>query len=171
MDYIVTKDGKKSLLEATHKNYIVPKGEEHLVHYTAERVLFDSIKGVRVSHPDLIKTEVKLFDSIVKRQLELEGKTINILHHPLGKYIEYTPVLGKEDIIAQKDAEIAERDAVIASLADKDDEIAALKAELAALKAKGEEKSTPAPKVAEKAPKEATKPTNKGGRPAKTEKK
>lgn len=103
------------LLSIHRENYCVPKGEEQVVHYKAEKVLFDPKDGTRrLSHPDLIKTNVKMFDD-VKRNLELQGYVIEILHHPLGKY---TNVVVPADPMAE--------------LAAKDDEIARLRAELAA---------------------------------------
>lgn len=96
----------------TRETYKVPKGEEHLVHYLAERVYFDGRTGERESHPDLLKTEVRLFDTIVKKNLELQGYEITILHHPLGKYPEVaeieTPMEEKEREISEKDVQIEE---------------------------------------------------------------
>lgn len=107
------------LLSIHRENYIVPKGEERIVHYKAEKVLYDPNDGVtRLSHPDLIKTNVKMFDD-VKRNLELQGYTIEILHHPEGKYTNV--------VIKDSRAELAEAKAEIAA---KDDEIARLRAEL-----------------------------------------
>lgn len=105
------------LLSIHRENYKVPKGEEHIVHYKAEKVLYDNNGMVRVSHPDLIKTNVKMFDD-VKRNLELQGYTIEILHHPQNKYTNV--------ILADKN------EALAAELAAKDDEIARLRAELEA---------------------------------------
>ena len=105
------------LLSIHRENYKVPKGEEHIVHYKAEKVLYDNNGMVRVSHPDLIKTNVKMFDD-VKRNLELQGYTIEILHHPQNKYTNV--------ILADKN------EAFAAELAAKDDEIASLRAELEA---------------------------------------
>ncbi len=114
------------LLSIHRENYLVPKGEEHIVHYKAERVLFDPKDGnVRLSHPDLLKTNVKMFDD-VKRNLELQGYTIEILHHPQGKYTNV--------VIKDTGAELA---SAKAELAAKDDEIARLRAELEAQMGKG----------------------------------
>lgn len=107
------------LLSIHRENYQVPKGEEHIVHYKAEKVLYDNNGMVRVSHPDLIKTNVKMFDD-VKRNLELQGYTIEILHHPQNKYTNV--------ILADKN------EAFAAELAEKDNEIARLRAELEATK-------------------------------------
>ena len=123
------------LLSIHRENYLVPKGEERIVHYKAEKVLYDPNDGVtRLSHPDLLKTNVKMFDD-VKRNLELQGYTIEILHHPEGKYTNV--------VIKDSRAELAEAKA---ELAAKDDEIARLKAELAA---KGAAKKEVAPEKEE----------------------
>lgn len=113
------------LLSIHRENYAVPKGEEQIVHYKAERVLFDPKDGnVRLSHPDLLKTNVKMFDD-VKRNLELQGYTIEILYHPQGKYTNV--------VIKDTSAELA---SAKAELAAKDDEIARLRAKLEAQEAK-----------------------------------
>lgn len=67
----------------TRETYRVPEGEEKVVHYLAEREMFE--KGEKVSHPEIIKTGLKQFD-MVKKSLELQGYKIRILYHPLGKY-------------------------------------------------------------------------------------
>lgn len=112
------------LLSISRSNYKVPKGEEQEVHYKAERVLYDSRDGVtRLSHPDLLKTNVRMFDE-VKRNLELQGYTIEILYHPQGKYTNVT-------IPKDAKAELAEKEAQMRA---KDEEIARLKAQLEATK-------------------------------------
>ena len=148
------------LLSIHRENYRVPKGEEHIVHYKAERVLFDPKDGnVRLSHPDLLKTNVKMFDD-VKRNLELQGYTIEILYHPQGKYTN----------VVIKDAG-AELESAKAEIAEKEAEIARLTAELAAKKEaapkKEEAKVETAPEN-EEAPAEAPKPKT-GGKSKKAE--
>ena len=118
------------LSKISRETYIVPKGEEQSVHYKAERVLYSG--GVRVSRPSVIKTDVKAFDNI-KRNLELQGYTIEILYHPLGKYTT-TRIPGDAA------EEIAERDAAIAK---KDKEIAELEAKIKALEANASEAKMP----------------------------
>lgn len=118
------------LLSISRENYQVPKGEEQQVHYKAERLAHDPVTLERTSHPDLIKTNVKQFDE-VKRNLELQGYTIEILHHPLGKY---TDVRLPKDVKAQ--------------LREKDDEIAALRAQLNAMKADATAKEEAKPETA-----------------------
>lgn len=135
---IETKEGMKSLLEVTKNDYIVPKGEELLVHYTAEKVLIDSKTGKRLSHPDLIKTDVKMFETIIKRNLELQDYSVNILFHPEGKYVEFTPVMD-----AGTENEILRR------------KLAELQSKVDAMKSPKEEEG------------EAESPKNKGGRPKK----
>lgn len=124
MNKIETKEGRKSLLEVTHDIFIVPKGQEHLVHYTAEIVHRDPKTGRRTSEPQLRRCSLRLFDTIVKRNLELQGWVLNILHHPLGKYIAYEPEI-------DKDAKIAELEAKLAGAKDAQAKVAELEAELA----------------------------------------
>lgn len=108
------------LLSLNRENYEVPKGEEQLVHYKIEKVVFLADGRTRISHPDLIKTPDRMFDD-VKRNLELQGYTIEILFHPQGKYTNVT--LPKD---------------TAAELAEKDAEIEKLKAELAKAQSKAE---------------------------------
>lgn len=116
------------LISISRENYNVPKGEEQLVHYKIEKVRFSNDGRVRISHPDLIKTSDKMFD-MVKRNLELQGYTLEILYHPEGKYT---------DVRIPKDT--------ASELIEKEDEIARLKAELAALKEQKEVKEDEEPK-------------------------
>ena len=67
----------------TRATYQLPKGEEGYVHYTIERVTYNPHNGQKISRQEVIKTTPKMFDS-VKRNLELQGYTINILFHPEG---------------------------------------------------------------------------------------
>lgn len=143
------------LLSISRENYLVPKGEEQIVHYKAEKILFDPKDGrTRLSHPDLLKTGVKMFDD-VKRNLEMQGYTIEILYHPLGKYT---------NVVIPKDAgaELAEAQA---ELAAKDEEIARLRAELASRKEEAKEEIFPE-NDGEKA---ETPSAKKGGRAKKSE--
>lgn len=92
--------------------YVVPKGQERIVHYTAEKPMFKN--GVRVSTPQLIKSGLKTFE-LVKRDLELQGYTINILFHPEGKYNqEPVEVENLNQVVAEKDEEIARLKALLA---------------------------------------------------------
>ena len=96
----------------TRETYKVPKGEEHLVHYLAERKLFNQRTGESESHPDLIKSNLKLFDTVMKKNLELQGYKITILHHPKGIYPveeeQETPMEAKERELEERDQRIAE---------------------------------------------------------------
>lgn len=130
------------LLLTSRANYKVPKGEEQVVHYKAERVMFDPHDGTtRISHPDLLKTNVRMFDD-VKRNLELQGYTVEILYHPEGKYSDVVIPKGAKQQLAEKDAE----------LRAKEDEIARLKAQIEAqnkanASEKEGEKEESAPKI------------------------
>lgn len=84
------KKGQNQSLSETNKgNYIVPKGEEQLVHYLVERVRYEG--QVRVSKPTLVKTPVSMFD-MVMRNLELQGNRVEIVWHPQGKYNNPEPL-------------------------------------------------------------------------------
>lgn len=96
----------------TRANYQVPKGQERVVHYTIERVAYNN-NGAKVSKPQLVKTGVKLFEQI-KRDLELQGNTINILYHPEGRYNPEPEVSANlKEVVAEKDAEIARLKAML----------------------------------------------------------
>lgn len=133
MRFVETTKGKKSLLEVTHDIYVVPKGKERFVHYTVEKIRFDNASGERLSHPELVKTGVKMFDTFVKRNLEMNGYTINILHHPLGKYIAYDPRVSNR--VAVEQLEKANEEAHNA-LAEKEAKIAELEARIKAMEMK-----------------------------------
>lgn len=106
------------LLSLNRENYEVPKGEEQLVHYKIEKVLFSADGRTRLSHPDLIKTTDKMFDE-VKRNLELQGYTVEILYHPQGKYTNVVLPKDTATEIAEKDAEIAKLKAELAKAQSK----------------------------------------------------
>lgn len=153
------------LLSIHRENYQVPKGEEHVVHYKAEKVLFDSKDGnKRLSHPDLIKTNVKMFDE-VKRHLELQGYVIEILYHPMGKYSNVV-------VPADPSAELA---GARAELAEKEAENARLRAELEAQKKAAKEVAPKKEEANDEIPAEnegektETPSVKKGGRPKKSE--
>lgn len=123
---------EQSALLVHRENYIVPKGEEHAVHYKIAKLTSD---GSFIEPARIVKSRVKQFDTIEKRGLELGGYTIEILFHPLGTYtnvrIEDKNVVLKrqEDEIAALKAQLAER-----TESDKDAEIASLKAQIEELK-------------------------------------
>ncbi len=106
------------LLSLNRENYEVPKGEEQLVHYKIEKVLFSADGRTRLSHPDLIKTTDKMFDD-VKRNLELQGYTVEILFHPQGKYTNVTLPKDVSVELAEKDAEIERLKAKLAKVETK----------------------------------------------------
>lgn len=103
------------------------------MHYKIERVLFSNDGRMRLSHPNLIKTSVKMFDD-VKRNLELQGYTVEILFHPEKKYT---------DVRIPKDAAM--------EIAEKDMEIERLKAEIAKLNSKVKEVNEPKKEEAKEA--------------------
>ena len=131
---------EQSALLVHRENYIVPKGEEHAVHYKIAKL---TENGAFIEPPRIVKSRVKMFETITKRGLELNGYTVEILYHPNGTYSNVR-IEDKNTLIKKQDAEIAELKAKLAeqTSTDKDAEIAALKAEIEALKKKAEK---PAP--------------------------
>lgn len=126
----------QSALLVHRENYIVPKGEEHAVHYKIAKL---TENGEFIEQPRIVKSRVKLFESVTKRGLELNGYTVEILFHPNGTYSNVR-IEDKNVLIKKQDAEIAELKAKLAeqTSTDKDAEIAALKAEIEAMKKNAE---------------------------------
>lgn len=131
---------EQSALLVHRENYIVPKGEEHAVHYKIAKL---TENGAFIEPPRIVKSRVKMFETITKRGLELNGYTVEILYHPNGTYSNVR-IEDKNILIKKQDAEIAELKAKLEeqTSTDKDAEIAALKAEIEAMKKKAEK---PAP--------------------------
>lgn len=127
---------EQSALLVHRENYIVPKGEEHAVHYKIAKL---TENGEFIEQPRIVKSRVKLFESVTKRGLELNGYTVEILYHPNGTYSNVR-IEDKNVLIKKQDAEIAELKAKLAeqTSTDKDAEIAALKAEIEAMKKKAD---------------------------------
>lgn len=127
---------EQSALLVHRENYIVPKGEEHAVHYKIAKL---TENGEFIEQPRIVKSRVKLFESVTKRGLELNGYTVEILFHPNGTYSNVR-IEDKNVLIKKQDAEIAELKAKLAEQTgtDKDAEIAALKAEIEAMKKNAE---------------------------------
>lgn len=105
---------RKESIKSLRETYVVPKGEEQDVHYAIERVSYSSFSGERLSHYDIIKTNPNLFDD-VKRNLELQGYTLVILHHPQGKYNE--PIIEEESLEDKLEEQQAEIERLKAELA------------------------------------------------------
>lgn len=131
---------EQSALLVHRENYIVPKGEEHAVHYKIAKL---TENGAFIEPPRIVKSRVKMFETITKRGLELNGYTVEILYHPNGTYSNVR-IEDKNILIKKQDEEIAELKAKLEeqTSTDKDAEIAALKAEIEAMKKKAEK---PAP--------------------------
>ena len=127
---------EQSALLVHRENYIVPKGEEHAVHYKIAKL---TENGAFIEPPRIVKSRVKMFETITKRGLELNGYTVEILYHPNGTYSNVR-IEDKNILIKKQDEEIAELKAKLAeqTSTDKDAEIAALKAEIEAMKKKAE---------------------------------
>ena len=131
---------EQSALLVHRENYIVPKGEEHAVHYKIAKL---TENGAFIEPPRIVKSRVKMFETITKRGLEINGYTVEILYHPNGTYSNVR-IEDKNVLIKKQDEEIAELKARLAeqTSTDQDAEIAALKAEIEAMKKKAEK---PAP--------------------------
>lgn len=128
---------KEQLALLVHReNYNVPKGEEHAVHYKIAKL---TENGEFIEKPRIVKSRVKLFESVTKRGLELNGYTVEILFHPNGTYSNVR-IEDKNVLIKKQGEEIAELKAKLAeqTSTDKDAEIAALKAEIEAKKKKAD---------------------------------
>jgi rRNA processing protein Gar1 len=136
---------EQSALLVHRENYIVPKGQERVVHIKIAKLTAD---GSVLEPARIVREEPKFFDTVAKRNLETLGYTVEILFHPDGKYTSVR--------IEDKDAKLRE---AATALSEKDEEIARLKAELAKAKeAKPAEQAKPAePEKPAKAKKETKK--------------
>lgn len=114
-------------------NYIVPAGEEALYHVIQEQKKFNAETGKRLSKPVIQKYGKKEYETIVQRQLRLQGFQVVVLHEP---------------VIAEKKS-AAPKTEDVSTLRN---ELAALKAELAVMKAKkpAPPRKKPAPKTEKK---------------------
>lgn len=128
------------------ENYIVPKGEEHAVHYKIAKM---TENGAFIERARIIKSRVKQFESIEKRNLEINGYTVEILHHPNGTYTNVR-IEDKSLMLARQKDEIAELKAQLSQFKDKDDEIAKLKAEIEAMKKASEQEKSEEPEKPKK---------------------
>lgn len=124
---------EQSLLLIHRENYVVPKGQEQRVHCKVAKL---DEKGNFIEKPRIRTYGVKGFETIFKENMEKIGYTVEILHHPQGKYSGI--------VIRNADTELAAKEA----------EIEALKAQLAEReqKSEGEARKTE-PKDEKKAPK------------------
>ena len=136
---------EQSALLVHRENYIVPKGQERVVHIKIAKLTAD---GSVLEPARIVREEPKFFDTVAKRNVETLGYTVEILFHPEGKYTSVR--------IEDKDAKLRE---AATALSEKDEEIARLKAELAKAKeAKPAEQAKPAePEKPAKAKKETKK--------------
>lgn len=124
-------------------NYTPAAKEKHLVHYKAEIPRFNNKTGKQESHPEIIKTGLKMFPS-VKRDLEKQGYVIEILWHPEGKYntpLQTAPVDERDAEIAALKAELARKDEEMKALADQAQDAAAQEPEKKAGPVKKEPKA------------------------------
>lgn len=101
-------------------NYTPKDHEKHLVHYKAELTRFNKTTGVKESNCEILKTGVKMFDT-VKRNLEKQGYVIEIIYHPKGKYNTPIPTVKPDEKdyeiealkkqLAEANAKLAEKEA------------------------------------------------------------
>ena len=133
------------------ENYEVPKGQEQVVHYKIAKL---DAHGKVLEPARICHDEPKLFETVLKRNLEILGYTVEILHHPDGRYSS-VKIETAEEKLALKDLEIQKLKEQVAqkgekdALSEKDAEIERLKAELA--KAKAEKKAEKPAKPAKEA--------------------
>lgn len=129
-----TKDVE--VINVTPENYIVPKGEEHLVHAVIEVRKFDADSGKRISIPRIQKFGVKSWRTSVETNLKKQGYTITMLHDPAEWLAEQEhDAKVKAEQRAAKAAEDAEAKAKADAKAEEERraaEKAALKAEILA---------------------------------------
>ena len=155
---------EQSALLVHRENYEVPKGQEHSVHYRIAKV---DARGNFLEKPRICKDNPKEFDSSLKRNLEILGYTVEILHHPLGTYTD-TRIVDKDAAMRAKDAEIAELKAKVQegandALKEKDAEIAKLKEALAKAEAKAAKAEKPAKPAKPAKPEKPAKEGEKAG--------
>ena len=155
---------EQSALLVHRENYVVPKGQEHAVHYRIAKV---DAKGNFLEKPRICKDNPKEFDSSLKRNLEILGYTVEILFHPLGTYTD-TRIVDKDAAMKAKDAEIAELRAKVQegandALKEKDAEIAKLKEALAKAEAKAAKAEKPAKPAKPAKPEKPAKEGEKAG--------
>ena len=149
---------EQSALLVHRENYEVPKGQEQVVHYKIAKL---DAHGKVLEPARIVKDEPKLFETVLKRNLELMGYTVEILHHPEGRYSS-VKIETTEEKLALKDLEIQKLKEQVAqkgednALSEKDAEIERLKAELAKAKAEkpAKEEKPKAPKGGKKETKE-----------------
>lgn len=108
-------------LNVNADNYIVPAGEEKLYHVIQELRKFNPETGKRLSRPAVQKYGKKEYDTIVQRQLRLQGYTVVVLHEPTIDEV-------KQPVQVAKPKEDAEVNTLRGELAALREELAALKA-------------------------------------------
>src|SRR5574344_380464 len=127
------QNNEQSLLLTHRENYIVPKGQEQIVHCKIAKL---DASGNFLEEVRLVRFGLKKFETM--------RYTVEILHHPMGKYSN-SVIKSKDLEIKVKNAEIEALKAELESkdstkdIAEKDAEIARLKAALAEAEKKGAE--------------------------------
>jgi hypothetical protein len=110
-----------NVLDVTPENYILPQGEEMLVHYRIEQKQFDPKTGNRVSIPRIQKTGQKTFNQSLPNWNQ-QGYTIDIMHDPSQWLAENAQKVKEAEIAAAEARAEAEQkkfdDAVNAKVAE-----------------------------------------------------
>lgn len=68
--------------EVTKENYIVPQNERNVYHCKIEITQFDNRTGKKISRPRIQKFDKKEYETIVERNLKLQGYVVEVLYNP-----------------------------------------------------------------------------------------
>lgn len=68
--------------EVTKDNYIVPQNERNVYHCKIEITQFDNRNGKKISRPRIQKFDKKEYETIVERNLKLQGYVVEVLYNP-----------------------------------------------------------------------------------------
>lgn len=86
--FIKLSDGRVkdvAVKDVTAENYICPDKEKHLYHVVIEVRKFNSETGERLSVPRVQKFGKKIFETLIRKELQKQGYTLTILHTPENK--------------------------------------------------------------------------------------
>src|SRR5574344_531194 len=96
------QNNEQSLLLTHRENYIVPKGQDQIVHCKIAKL---AASGNFLEEVRLVRFGLKKFETMVKANREAVGYTVEILHRPVGEY--------SNAVIKSKDLEIKVKNAGI----------------------------------------------------------
>ena len=77
------QNNEQSLLLTHRENYNVPKGQEQTVHCKIAKNWILTATSLREF---ALFLRLKKFETTIKDNLETMGYTVEILHHPMGRY-------------------------------------------------------------------------------------